>query len=107
MIRVTMFLEKGVPVGFRTHGHAGFAEEGTDIVCAAVSALTITAMNAIEALTGAAFTREMREEDGEISFWLTRRDEGSELLLRALRLGLSQIMEEYGSEYLLLDTREV
>ncbi len=31
-------------VGFSAQGHTGFAEEGEDIVCAAVSAITQTAM---------------------------------------------------------------
>ena len=32
-------------------GHAGYAEPGQDIVCAAVSALVINTINAIEAFT--------------------------------------------------------
>ena len=34
--------------GFLSAGHADWAEEGSDIVCAAVSALTQTCVNALE-----------------------------------------------------------
>ncbi|MBQ9855288.1 MAG: ribosomal-processing cysteine protease Prp, partial [Clostridia bacterium] len=32
--------EKGMIWGFEASGHAGYAESGSDIVCAAISALT-------------------------------------------------------------------
>lgn len=42
MTTVTFFKEVGREVysGFRASGHAGYAEYGSDIVCAAISALT-------------------------------------------------------------------
>ena len=36
---------------FLSKGHAGYAEEGQDIVCAAVSALIITTVNSLEEFT--------------------------------------------------------
>ena len=44
MIRITMARSNGRSVGFDCTGHAGFAEEGKDIVCSAVSAVTQTAV---------------------------------------------------------------
>ena len=37
---------------FTTSGHAGYAPEGQDIVCAAASVLTINTINAIDKFTG-------------------------------------------------------
>ena len=37
--------------GFKIDGHAGYAEEGEDIICAAVSVLALNTANSIEALT--------------------------------------------------------
>ncbi|WP_024831676.1 ribosomal-processing cysteine protease Prp [Ruminiclostridium josui] len=37
---------------FVVKGHAGFAEEGSDIVCSAISAIAYTAVGAIEELIG-------------------------------------------------------
>ena len=38
-------------VGFDVNSHAGYAEEGEDIVCAAISALVINTVNSIETFT--------------------------------------------------------
>ena len=38
-------------MGFDVSGHAGYSEAGSDIVCAAVSALVINAVNSIEKFT--------------------------------------------------------
>ena len=48
MIRVAFFRKEGRIVGFESEGHAGYAESGSDIVCAAVSALLISCANALE-----------------------------------------------------------
>ena len=48
MIKVTFFKRYGVYYGFRETGHAGFDDAGKDIVCAAVSAMTMLVINAIE-----------------------------------------------------------
>ena len=45
MIRIKMEKDRqGRLCGFMVEGHADYAEEGSDIVCAAVSALTQTAL---------------------------------------------------------------
>ena len=48
MIRVSLRTENGLFTGFACKGHAGYAAAGKDIVCAAVSALTTTCVNALE-----------------------------------------------------------
>lgn len=40
MTRITLFRSRSHAIGFEAEGHTGYAEEGSDIVCAAVSALT-------------------------------------------------------------------
>ena len=44
MITITVKKRNGNYLEFVSKGHAGYAEEGQDIVCAAVSVLVITAM---------------------------------------------------------------
>ncbi len=39
-------------IGFRVSGHAHYDDPGKDIVCAAVSAVTVGAVNAVESLAG-------------------------------------------------------
>jgi len=48
MIKFTCFKRDGVYYGFEEKGHAGYAESGDDIVCSAVSAMTMLVINAIE-----------------------------------------------------------
>lgn len=38
--------------GFVVKGHAGYAEEGSDIVCSAISAIAYTAVGAIDEIIG-------------------------------------------------------
>ena len=47
MINVKFFKENQKLVAFNIDGHAGFAEHGYDIVCSAVSAISITIVNGI------------------------------------------------------------
>ena len=57
MTKVTIYKNvKNECVGFKAFGHAGYAEEGEDIVCAAISILTINTMNAIETFTNSQAT---------------------------------------------------
>lgn len=48
MTKICFFKKNGVYYGFEESGHAGFAEEGNDILCAAISAMTMLVINAIE-----------------------------------------------------------
>ena len=48
MIKFTFFKRDGVYYGFEEKSHAGYAESGDDIVCSAVSAMTMLIINAIE-----------------------------------------------------------
>ena len=99
MIRITLFRQQNRWAGFCAEGHAGYAEEGEDIVCAAVSVLTTNTVNAIETLTEEDFTGEQR--DGYLNFRLTDLPgDAAELLLQAMVLGLDSIQESYGDCYI-------
>lgn len=54
MTRVTIQRAGETVTGFECKGHSGYAEEGRDIVCAAVSALTTACVNALETVAGVA-----------------------------------------------------
>ncbi len=48
MTKVTFFKKNGVYYGFKETGHTGYASEGEDILCSAISAMTMLIVNAIE-----------------------------------------------------------
>ncbi|WP_195479962.1 ribosomal-processing cysteine protease Prp [Coprococcus comes] len=110
MIRVTIYKnEKHQCVGFKAHGHAGFSEEGQDIVCAAVSVLTINTLNAIEKFADDRTSLVSDESKGLIDYRLkgnpTRE---AQLLLDAMVLGLEEIAEDENyREYMDLTYEEV
>lgn len=104
MVRVTMTKNKeGVYTGFSCLGHAGYAEAGADIVCAAVSALVINTLNSIETFTPDRPEVVQDAKTGRIECVLSAGYCGeTKLLLDSLALGLAGIEEEYGKNYLQL-----
>lgn len=50
----------GRMTGFHVSGHANFAKRGEDIVCSAVSAVTVGTVNSVEAIAGVEMTAEMK-----------------------------------------------
>ena len=68
MITITILKEKsGNIIGLHTLGHAGFAEYGEDIVCAAVSMLVINTINSLDILLRESFECTQDEEKGIIN----------------------------------------
>ena len=62
MTKVVFFKSNGVFWGFEEQGHAGFAESGEDIVCSALSAMTMLVINAIEVAYASEADYEIDEE---------------------------------------------
>ena len=109
MICVTVVQTKDKQIrAFQVAGHAGYAESGQDIVCSAVSALTITTINSLEAFTSQSFEINQDEEDGVITVnFLEDLEHDAALLMNSLILGLRSIENEYNNEYIHVEFREV
>ena len=48
MTKIVFFRSNGVFYGFEEQGHTGYGEEGDDVLCAALSAMTMLIINTIE-----------------------------------------------------------
>ena len=48
MTKIVFYKTNGVFYGFEEQGHTGYAESGDDILCSALSAMTMLIINAIE-----------------------------------------------------------
>ena len=106
MIKITVKKRKGSYVSFVSSGHAGYAEEGQDIICAAVSALIINTVNSIEKFTDDVI--ETEEKDGYVSFHFTKPvTEKGTLLMDSLVLGLTDSSYSYKNRYLTVKVKEV
>jgi len=66
MTKVEFFRKEGVFYGFRETGHAGFAEEGEDIVCSALSAMTMLILNTIEVVYDTRVDFKIDDETADI-----------------------------------------
>ena len=110
MIKVTIYKDaKGQCTGFKAVGHAGFSEEGQDIVCAAVSVLTINTVNSVEQFTDDKTSLLSDESVGLIDFQIKGNpSEGANLLLNSMILGLEEIaQDENYTQYMELSFEEV
>ena len=74
-------------------GHACFAKPGKDIVCAAVSALTINLINSINALTPDKVEAEI--SDGHIEFEIGNLTGAARLLVDSFFIGASSVADEH------------
>lgn len=106
MITLTVYKRQNQYQGFASKGHAGFAEEGEDTICAGVSALTVNAVNSIEQFTGDAFA--VRQDEGFLELMLEGApSRETTLLLDSMVLGIQSIQETYGNEYIQIVLKEV
>ena len=95
--------------GFTCDGHAGFADYGEDIVCAAISILVINTINSLEQIAGERMQVETDEDAGTIRCHFVNHPlkETSRVLMDSLTLGLTQIEKQYGNNYCKLTFEEV
>lgn len=78
---------------FTICGHAAYAEEGHDIVCAAVSGITLTAALGLHQYAKAEGTYETKK--GEMVVRINRADDTTQAITETMILGLQQIVEQY------------
>ena len=110
MTRCILYLDStGNYTGFSVRGHAGYAEAGSDIVCAAVSMLVINTINSIQQFTKAIFSVDAAEEEGGfLTFQLEKTHSPQErhdveLLLEAMYFGLQSVQEAYANTIEIFD----
>ena len=109
MIKVTVFRDSDqVYKEIDIAGHAGYAESGHDIICAAVSSLALNMYNSVETFTEDAFEGSVEEDTGRFRFRFTEDISlESKLLMNSLVLGLENIQSEYGKQYIIIRFEEV
>lgn len=108
MITVTLLENsRGIYKGFVCKGHAGYAERGSDIVCAAVSVLVMNTINAIETYTEDVIHVENDEKEGLIMVHFSSDlSSDAALLMDAMVLGLSGVGDQY-KDYIRIFIEEV
>lgn len=111
MISVTISVDKEQYIGIDFSGHAGDAVHPAaeqELVCSAVSALTLNMANSVEHFTEDSFETDMDEKNGNFHFRFTSEiSSESGLLMNSLILGLQDIEDSYGEPYIKIRFKEV
>ena len=115
MTKIVFFKKNGVYHGFRETGHSEFADAGQDIVCAAISAMTMLIINTIEVSYGSDVEYTIDEKSADIRLIakgaLPEYEENENKrfavsgLIMAYYYQLNDLIEEY-YEYLSVDVIE-
>ncbi|MBE6836321.1 MAG: ribosomal-processing cysteine protease Prp [Ruminococcaceae bacterium] len=95
MINADFYVGKdGVLTGFTVSGHSGYAEEGSDIVCAAVSSMAYLTANTVTEVIKA--SPEIKVEDGFISLKVKNGEEEKCLVpLKGFYLQMKELVKQY------------
>ena len=100
MTRVTFRMEGDRITGFDSKGHSGYAEAGSDIVCAAVTSAIRLVEATVNDVLGLAASVKVREQDASISLRLPgglgpTAESTCQSLLTGLMVYFAQLHDEY------------
>ena len=105
MIRVAFLMRGKQLCGFEIQGHTGYAEQGRDIVCAAVSSAAYLTANTLTEVCKC--RAKVYEADGTLSVVvLPHEEEAAQVTLKGLQLHLEGLCAQY-SKYIQLQLTEV
>ena len=114
MTTITFYKTGGFYYGFEEQGHTGFAESGEDILCSALSSMTMLIINAIEVTYASHVDYTIDEETTDIRLIAKsalpkyEKDEKKQYavsgLIQAYFYQLMDLVEEY---YDYLDVKEI
>ena len=93
MIQIKIFKKENVIDKIVIDGHSGYDVSGRDIVCAGVSSITITTVNAILKLNSTAIS--YNKKDGFLSIEVMVHTEVIDLLLENMISLLKEMQEQY------------
>ena len=108
MTTVTFYSEGSRVTGFEVRGHSGYAQEGEDIVCAAVTSAVRLVECAVNDVLGLEASVKVKEQDASISLKLPNglgqtNESTCQTLLVALMVHFVQLAEEYPENITVLE----
>ena len=98
MTRCEFFTEDDRITGFSVSGHSGYAEAGSDIVCAAISAVVTMAEATLNEVCGAKAKVRVKEEDARITLTLPAscdEEDAVQAVLAGMMLTLCSMRDDY------------
>ena len=108
MTTVTFHTEGSRIAGFEVQGHSGYAAEGEDIVCAAITSAVRLVDCAINDVLGLEAAVKVREKDAYISLNLPAKlgqtaESTCQTLLTGMMVHFVQLNEEYSENITVLE----
>ena len=106
MTKIVFYRSSGIFYGFEEQGHAGYGYEGNDVLCAALSAMTMLIVNAVE--VGYASDVDYEIDEGATRITVRAKaalpefesDDYKRYAVSGIMMGyycqLSDMLEEYG-----------
>ena len=98
MTRCEFFTEDDRITGFSVSGHSGYAENGADIVCAAISAVVTMAEATINDVLGAKAKVRVKDEQARITLTLPvscDEEETVQAVLAGMMITLAGMRDDY------------
>ncbi len=98
MTRCEFFTEEDRITGFSISGHSGYSEAGTDIVCAAISAVVGMVEATVNDVCGAKAKVRVKDEQARITLTLPTacdEEESVQAVLAGMLLYLCNLRDEY------------
>ena len=98
MTRCEFFTEGERITGFSVSGHSGYSEAGSDIVCAAISAVVAMAETTINEVCGAKAKVRVKDEQARVTLMLPAscdEEDSVQSVLAGMMLYLCDLRDEY------------
>ncbi len=98
MTRCEFFTENDRITGFSISGHSGYSEAGSDIVCAAISAVVTMAEATINDVCGAKAKVRVKDKDARITLTLPAscdEEDAVQAVLAGMMLTLCSMRDDY------------
>ena len=98
MTRCEFFTENDRITGFSVSGHSGYAEAGSDIVCAAISAVVTMAEATINEVCGAKAKVRVKDEQARVTLMLPSscdEEDTVQAILAGMMLTLCSMRDDY------------
>ena len=98
MTRCEFFTDNERITGFSVSGHSGYSEAGSDIVCAAVSAVVSMVESTINDVCGAKAKVRVKEADARVTLTLPAscdEEDTVQAILAGMMLYLCNLREDY------------
>ena len=98
MTTVEFFNRDGRITGFSVSGHSGYGEEGSDVVCAAVSTAVTFAEVTINDVLGAQAKTKVNQDEARVTLKLPascEEEDAIQAVLTGMMLTLSSLRDDY------------